>query len=331
MGNQAKVLDPGIFDELKAALTKFESEAGDSVSSAERAIQETRNWLEERFEHWSSEVNRRKRELEHAQDALKRCQSSAQSSNSQEKKEQQKDCSAEAHAVVQAKRALEEAEANLKVTKKWKDDFANRESNFRMKAHSFTKFVNSEVASGKNEIQGLKDVLDLYTGKVIADNFLQSAALHDKKLMGAFYNEFGYGGETIAREVLRQEYGIQINGSEVHADSLQGVDVEGHTKYGDGTVAAEVKTTMDDRKIEKVEGHGFQVTLSDDAYGGVRQMSEAWFEHAPSSMGDHTSSRKLGVFINAKDKTVSIYRRIDDEATTWKNLIRNKPLSDYGF
>jgi hypothetical protein len=162
MGNQAKVIDPGIFDELKAALTKFESEAGDSVRSAERAIQETRNWLEERFGYWSSEVNRRKRELEHAQDALKRCQSSAQSSNDKDKREQKKNCSAEAQAIMQAKRALEQAEANLRVAKKWKDDFANLESNLRSKAQGFRQSLNEQISSASNSIVSTRNDLQRY-------------------------------------------------------------------------------------------------------------------------------------------------------------------------
>lgn len=146
MGNQAKVTDSGVFDELKAALTKFEGEAGDSVASADRAIGETRNWLEARFGYWNSEVNKRRRVLKQAQDNFERCQSPTKSSSKEEKK-QQKDCSAEAEAVRHAKLGLDDADKNLKVAKEWKDKFTSLAEKFQGKAQRFKLSLNKQIAS----------------------------------------------------------------------------------------------------------------------------------------------------------------------------------------
>lgn len=163
MGNQAKIIDSSIFEELKTALAKFECEASASAESAYRVIGETRNWLEERFSYWSSEVNRKRQDLQKAQDDLKRCQSTSKpSSNDNGKKERQKDCSAEAQAVIYAKRALYEVESRLEVTKKWKDNFTNLESNFRAKVQGFKQSLNSLVAYENKNIASSQSNLERY-------------------------------------------------------------------------------------------------------------------------------------------------------------------------
>jgi len=241
MGNQAKVLDPGIFDELKAALAKFESEAGDSVRSAERAIQETRDWLEERVGHWNSEINRRKQEVQRAQDALKRCQSSAQSSDNQGKKEQKKDCSAETQAVVQAKRALEEANANLKVAKKWKDDLANLEPGFRAKAQGFQQSLNSQVSSASKGLISVQRDLERY----LQSQALSSATLgmglgaslanqqssnNDNNNTARWNHQDGTGYHQLVEEAVEDKF----DQTAVHDDPQKDRVVESEKELSDG-------------------------------------------------------------------------------------------------
>lgn len=151
MGTQAKVTDPYVFDHLKAALKRFEGETGDVVESASLAIQETRNYLEERFRYWGAQTNRCKQNLQQAQDAFQRCQS-ADTSSSKKDKKQRKDCSTEAQAVRRAKKALEEAESQLKVVKKYKDDFTVLKEQFHAQAQRFRETISHQVASYNKEL-----------------------------------------------------------------------------------------------------------------------------------------------------------------------------------
>lgn len=176
MGSQAKVTDPYIFDHLKAALTKFESEAGEAVTSANHAIQETKNWLEERFGYWNAQVNRYKHALQDAQSAMQRCQSATNSTSEKDKK-QRKDCSSEAQAVIQAKRSLEEAENQLRVAKKYKDDFLALEEGFHARAQGFRENLNSQVASANKELDSHQIDIERYQASRTIFSEMYKAAL----------------------------------------------------------------------------------------------------------------------------------------------------------
>lgn len=139
------------------------------------------------------------------------------------------------------------------------------------------------------------------------------ANLYKTRVMGHVNYEVGKAGEQIAEKVLDQEMGIKIT----QRTNSKGPDLLGKTR-GQSEVAVEVKTTGNAKDFQEHLGEGY----------GYRQCSDPWLREVGV---DPDNTRILGVLINTEKMTVSIYRRVDDDAKTWKNLVRDAPLSKYNL
>lgn len=134
-----------------------------------------------------------------------------------------------------------------------------------------------------------------------------------KSEVGRALYEVGKAGEQIAERVLQQEMAIKIT----HTTKAQGTDLRGLTR-GLSEVAVEVKTSGTEKAFESHLGHGY----------GYKQCSDGWLK----SVGvDPSNTRILGVLIDTQKETVSIYRRVDENAQSWKCLLNNAPLSKYNL
>ncbi|MBN2507794.1 MAG: hypothetical protein JXQ71_13985 [Verrucomicrobia bacterium] len=117
MPEGAHVTSVEAIDAFRASLLVYTTKARPVLEEACDEVSRTRQWLEsDRRIHWEHQVRRRLRDLEQAQQTL----FSAGLSNLREA------TAAEKAAVQRARRALADAEAKLKLVKRWHLEFDHR-------------------------------------------------------------------------------------------------------------------------------------------------------------------------------------------------------------
>ena len=117
MPDRAHVTSVEALESFRANLIVYLSKARPTLDEVSSDVQRIQGWLEnEQRTHWENELRRRSRALEEAQQALFSAKLSSL-----------RDASAlEQMAVQRTKRALDEADAKLRVLKQWNRVFGNR-------------------------------------------------------------------------------------------------------------------------------------------------------------------------------------------------------------
>jgi len=117
MPDRAHVTSVDALEAFRANLIVYLSKARPTLEEVSADVQRTRGWMDgEQRTYWESELRRRSQALQEAQQAL----FSAKLSSFREA------TAAEQMAVQRARRALDEAEAKLRVLKQWSKVFDNR-------------------------------------------------------------------------------------------------------------------------------------------------------------------------------------------------------------
>jgi hypothetical protein len=114
MADKANVSSVDALEEFRSNLIVYVSKARPAIEEVSSDIQRTRSWVQDTQRlHWEAQLRKRNLVLEQAKQAL----SSARMAVFK------KDATMEQIAVQRAKRAVEEAEAKLKIIKIWNRDF----------------------------------------------------------------------------------------------------------------------------------------------------------------------------------------------------------------
>jgi hypothetical protein len=117
MPERAHVTSVEALETFRASLVLYASKARPALEEVSADVLRTKLWLQdEQRVHWEGQVRRRAKALEQAKQALSTARFSSLGEVS----------SAEQMAVHKAKRALEDAEAKLKILKYWNREFENR-------------------------------------------------------------------------------------------------------------------------------------------------------------------------------------------------------------
>jgi hypothetical protein len=117
MAERAQVRSVDALESFRSHLILYVSKARPALDEVSAEVTRTRMWLEdEQRLHWEHELQRRRRAMEEAEQAL----FSARLSTFRE------ETSAEQMAVHRCRRAFDEAEDKLTVLKKWNRDYDNR-------------------------------------------------------------------------------------------------------------------------------------------------------------------------------------------------------------
>ncbi len=117
MPEKAHVSSLEALEAFRTTLILYLSKARPTLDEVSGDVMRTRLWLEEEQRtHWENEVQRRRRELQEAQQALFSAKLSSFRTES----------AGEQMAVHRTKRAYEDAEDKLKLVKKWDRDFDGR-------------------------------------------------------------------------------------------------------------------------------------------------------------------------------------------------------------
>ena len=117
MPDRAHVTSVDALESFRASLIVYLGKARSTLEEVSADVQRMRDWLEnEQRTYWEHELRRRSRDLQEAQQAL----FSSRLSQLREAS------AAEQMAVQRAKRALDQADAKLRVVKQWNRVFDNR-------------------------------------------------------------------------------------------------------------------------------------------------------------------------------------------------------------
>jgi hypothetical protein len=116
-GQSAYVKSDDAIAAFRARLLVYLSKARPLLEDAQDEVTRAREWVgNEQWNHWQSELHRRKRALESAQQALFAARFSTLRETS----------SAELAAVEKARRAVGHAEEKLRIVKRWRLEFDHR-------------------------------------------------------------------------------------------------------------------------------------------------------------------------------------------------------------
>lgn len=127
--------------------------------------------------------------------------------------------------------------------------------------------------------------------------------------------------EPIAASILQQSGYLEHIGKITRS---KGVDIIGTSKAGQ-TVIVEVKLSGSSKDFGRRLKSG--VYKDDDHPDGMRQGSDSWIQRTTPDV-DVTTAHVLGVHIDPFKQTVSVCRRVDNEARVWKPLFEAK-LSEF--
>jgi hypothetical protein len=117
MAERAQVTSLEALDTFRSQLIVYLSQARPALEEVSAEVLRTRMWLEnDQRTHWENEMRRRLKTLEQAQQALFSSRLGAL----------RRETAVEQLAVHRAKRAVDEAEAKLRVLKKWTREFDAR-------------------------------------------------------------------------------------------------------------------------------------------------------------------------------------------------------------
>jgi hypothetical protein len=166
MAAQAQVTSVEALESFRASLIVYVSNARPALEAVGAEVARTRNWLQtgQRI-HWENQVRQRTRQLQDAQQAL----FSAQLARLREATD------AEQMAVHKAKRALEQAEAKLRIVKRWGRDFDSRVGPPAKQLDHLRDLLTNDLPRAAVFLAQAVQTLDAYTGIAPASRGVEAA------------------------------------------------------------------------------------------------------------------------------------------------------------
>jgi hypothetical protein len=158
MAEQAQVTSVEAIESFRAALILFLSQARPMLEEVSGEIVRSKAWLQnDQRRTWESELNRRRKKLEEAQQEL----FSARMSNFQET------TSLQLMAVQRWQRAVREAEEKLATLKKWDRELENRSQPLLKQAEQFQTFLTIEMPKANAYLSQVVKTLEAYAGMTL--------------------------------------------------------------------------------------------------------------------------------------------------------------------
>jgi hypothetical protein len=158
MSETVNVRSIDAIEELRAALIQLREETQEAVTAARLAAQTEREWLLERQQHWQRRVTSLAEELLEAEAALARCRGSRRAAGSD-------GCRAIADWTERARRALWEAEGELRTVRHWRSVVDERSTSFERRARVLTRELTQRVPFAATELTRLSELLDGYAAR----------------------------------------------------------------------------------------------------------------------------------------------------------------------
>jgi hypothetical protein len=166
MSQGAKVTSVDVIDSFRSKLIVYLSKARPTLEEVTGDVLRMRTWLEtEQRTHWENQVRKRAKALEQAQSAL----FSSRISNLRE------ESAAEQQAFHRARRALDEAEAKLRVLKRWTREFDGQVQPLVKQMEKLHSVLSNDMVQAVAYLTQMLRTLDAYTG-LTAPSFSDTAA-----------------------------------------------------------------------------------------------------------------------------------------------------------
>jgi hypothetical protein len=118
-------------------LKSFAQKSQNSLDSIQMGLQRTLEWIDERVEHWRSEVEYTEEQVEDAKYNLERCQSNGDDSYI--------DSSYEEEALGDAEYKLAECSQNLEIAQKWRLELENAVEEFYKRISPFHNLITHQT------------------------------------------------------------------------------------------------------------------------------------------------------------------------------------------
>lgn len=224
----AYLRDSQALSQLSLALGKFASGVQEAIIQADAEIRRTQEWLQERAKYWHQQVVQARQEVEAAQHALHRCQSSVQ--YDRDGRPIRPDCSAEIAYLSACRRRLQQAEEELRTVKKWQarigqavSQYQNSAKRMRDVATTSTKKAQGFLSQKITEIEGYGSIRNFFGPTILATLTWTDTSPE----VGAFGNS-GVMGDDDVRDFLRDELPFE----HISAEHLRKVEYTDEYKPG---------------------------------------------------------------------------------------------------
>ncbi len=153
MPQKAQVRSIEAIEAFRSHLIVYLSQARPALEEAAAEVMRTRSWLEnDQRTYWENQIRRRTKELEQIQQALFSARLGSL----------RKESAADQLAFHRAKRALEEAEAKLRVVKKWAREFDNRVQPLLKQTEKLHTVLSHDMVNAVGYLAQTVDTLDAY-------------------------------------------------------------------------------------------------------------------------------------------------------------------------
>lgn len=154
MTERAQVTSVAALESFRTRLILFLCKARPALEDVGDEIRRTRGWLhDDRLNHWRNEARLRSRALEEAQQALFGARLSSL----------QQPTAAQQWAVTRAQRALREAEAKLRLLKKWNREFDNLTEPLTKQLDQVHTFLATDMRQAVAYLARVISTLEAYT------------------------------------------------------------------------------------------------------------------------------------------------------------------------
>ena len=125
-------------DEWKIALKRYVGKVWEVLHVAEQEVLHTEEWLQERLIYWHHKVEECHENVQEAKRELRSCEESSDD-------DYYSDCSAEEEALIQAQHHLQEAQAELKNTRRWIHQVSEMVTAYRAQANRLAGTLTNDI------------------------------------------------------------------------------------------------------------------------------------------------------------------------------------------
>jgi hypothetical protein len=176
--------------QLKGSLRRYTSETLESLATAEREIQRTLAWLQDRRNHWNNQAVGRLQRFTQAKIALEKCRSAGSQRG-------RLDCSGPEHELVTAQSSLREAEQALEILRDQTQRVEHAVLVYRSQTKLFKAFISNRIPQALAYLEQQSSLLGgAYVGGFTANGPLYSGT----QVASTTWATSGEVSETYRRE-----------------------------------------------------------------------------------------------------------------------------------
>jgi hypothetical protein len=155
MNSSANVRSIAALEDLRNGLMRFKGEAQGALLVADREINRTRAWLQERLTYWQFELKRRRRMLEEAQLAMSACLRSGT-------RDHPPDCREPQALVERAQHLIQEAELELRTVQEHIKKVEQAVDSYQQQARRLIGTLEDELLKGAALLSNSTSILRSY-------------------------------------------------------------------------------------------------------------------------------------------------------------------------